>query len=111
MFTFLDLLVIVAMVVMASSVVSVLLMYLVKNPTVKRVCFYIVVALGLYMSYANLRMMLVTSSVIPAVVMALAAIGALVLELVRKGDEKKFLIARILATLVLVIGVLNAFFI
>ena len=42
---------------------------------------------------------------------ALAAIGALVLELVRKGDEKKFLIARILATLVLVIGVLNAFFI
>ena len=44
-----------------------------------------------------------------AVVMALAAIGAVVLERLSKDSEKKFRLAQILASAALVIGMFNAF--
>ena len=44
-----------------------------------------------------------------AVVLALAAIGAVVLERLSKGSEKKFLLAQVLASGSLVMGMFNAF--
>ena len=43
------------------------------------------------------------------VVLALAAIGAVVLERLSKGSEKRFLLSQILASASLVIGMFNAF--
>ena len=111
MVTFLDLLVVVVMVLCAVSLVAMALMFLVKNKRVKRICLYLVASLGVYMGYVGFRIMWVNSLVQTglAVVLALAAIGAVVLERLSKGSEKKFLLAQVLASGSLVMGMFNAF--
>ena len=93
MVTFLDLLVVVVMALCAVSLVAMALMFLVKNKKVKRICLYLVAALGVYMGYVGFRIMWVKSLAQTglAVALALAAIGAVVLERLSKGSEKKFL--------------------
>ena len=51
MITFLDLLIIVSMVLIAASLLSVVLMFLVKNRKIRLVCLGLVSALGLYVGY------------------------------------------------------------
>ena len=111
MVTFLDLLVVVVMVLCAVSLVAMALMFLVKNKKVKRICLYLVAALGVYMGYVSFRIMWVNSLAQTglAVALALAAIGAVVLERLSKGSEKKFLLSQILASASLVLGMFNAF--
>ena len=111
MVTFLDLLVVVVMVLCAVSLVAMALMFLVRSKKVKRICLYLVAALGVYMGYVGLRIMWINSAAQSAfaVAMALAAIGAVVLERLSKGSEKKFLLAQVLASGSLVIGMFNAF--
>ena len=91
--------------------ISSALMFLVKNKKVKRVCLYLVAALGVYMGYVGFRIMWVNSLAQTglAVALALAAIGAVVLERLSKGSEKKFLLSQVLASAALVIGMFNAF--
>ena len=108
--TFLDLLILVVMVLTAVSLVAVVLMFLVKNKVVKRICLYLVAALGVYMGYVGLRIlwpMFLGQSVI-AVLAAMTAIGSVVLERLSRGNRKLFLIAQILATAALVVGMINA---
>ena len=109
--TFLDLLIVVVLALAAVSLVAMALMFLVKNAKVRRVCLWIVAALGIYMGYVGARINFpgFMPEVIIAGAMALAAIGAVVLERLSKGNEKKFLIARIMASAALVAGMLNAF--
>ena len=111
MVTFLDLLVVVVMVLCAVSLVAMALMFLVKNKKVKRICLYLVAALGVYMGYVGFRIMWINSAAQSAfaVLMALTAIGAIILERLSKGSDKKFLLSQILASGSLVIGMLNAF--
>ena len=111
MITFLDLLVVVVMVLSAVSLVAMALMFLVRSKRVKRVCLYLVAALGVYMGYVGFRIMWVNSLAQTglAVALALAAIGAVVLERLSKGSEQKFRLAQILASASLVIGLFNAF--
>ena len=111
MTTFLDLLVLVVMVLSAVSLVAMALMYLVKNKKVKRVCLYLVAALGVYMGYVGVRIMWINSGFqsLLAVLMALISIGAVVLERLSKDNEKKFLLAQILASVSLIVGMFNAF--
>ena len=52
---FLDLLILVVMVLSAVSLLAMALMFLVKNKKVTRFCFYLVVALGIYMGYVGAR--------------------------------------------------------
>jgi len=113
MFTFLDLLVIVSMLLIAASLVSLVLMFLIRNKTVRRVCFYLAVALSVYIGFVGVRINWpgFTGQAVLAVVMALISAAALVLERVRKNDEKWFLAARIAAAAALVIGTANALFI
>ena len=96
MVTFLDLLVVVVMVLCAVSLVAMALMFLVKNQKVKRICLYLVAALGVYMGYVGFRIMWVNSLAQTglAVALALAAIGAVVLERLSKGSEKKVRLAQ-----------------
>jgi len=111
MFTFLDLLVIVFMALAALSLFAVCLMFLVKNRKVRKVCFYITVALGIYAAYIGIRIfrdMFFLQTVL-SIVLGLASIGSLVLERVRKDNDQAFLIARILSAVALLAGLLNAF--
>lgn len=110
MITSLDLLIIVSMVLIAASLVSLVLMFVIRNKIVRRVCFYIAVALSLYIGYVGIRINWPDffGQAMIAIMMALVSIGALVLSLVKKGSDKLFLAARIAAASALVIGVANA---
>lgn len=111
MVTFLDLLVVVVMALVAAAVVAVALMFLVKNARVRKVCLYFVAALGLYIGYVGLRIHFpgFMPQMVLAVLFALVGVGALVLHRLYKDDEKKFLLARILASVALLAGMFNAF--
>lgn len=109
--TFLDLLIVVVLGLAAVSLVAIVLMFLVKNTKVRRVCLWLVAALGVYIGYVGIRINCFgfLPEMLLAGAMALAGIGAVVLERLSKGDEKQFLIARIMASAALVVGLLNAF--
>ena len=110
MLTFLDLLILVSLALIAAGLLSLVLMFLVKNKKVQRVCFYIAVALGLYIGYVGIRINWLgfEGQAILAGVLALVGVAALVLERVKKDDDKMFLYARIAAAAALVIGIINA---
>lgn len=110
MITFLDLLIIVSMVLIAASFLSLVLMFLIRNRMVQRVCFYIAVVLSLYIGYVGIRINWLgfEGQAVLAAVMALVSVGAFVLERVKKQDDKMFLYARIAAAAALVIGTVNA---
>lgn len=109
--TFLDLLILFVMVFAAVSLVAMLLMFLVKNKVVKRICLYLVAALGIFVGCVGLRILwpnfLGQSGV--AVLTVLAAVGSVVLERLSRDSGKRFLTAQILATAALVVGLFNAF--
>ena len=112
MLTFLDLLVMAFVGLSALSVLALSLMFLVRKPLVRKVCLYIVAALCVYMAYVGLYIGssgLFFGQMVCGVVVGLAGIAAVVLERLSKGSKKKFLIARILAAVELVIGMCNAF--
>ncbi len=111
MMTFLDLLIVVVMALTAVSLVAMTLMFLVKNRKISRVCLWIVSALGIYMGYVGLRIMWVNSAAqsLLAVLMALTAIGAIVLERLSRNNSKQYRLAQIMASVSLIVGMLNAF--
>ncbi len=113
MFTYLDLLIVVVMALAAASLLALVLMFLIKNKTAQRVCFYIVAALGVYIATVGFRINWLGFEFQAglAIVMALVGMGAVVLERIKKGDEKMFLTARVLAAAALVVGMANAFLI
>lgn len=111
MITFLDLLILVALALMAAGLVAVSLMFLVKNKKVKQVCLWIVAALGVYTGYVGLRIMwpMFMGQAVLAMLVALVSIGAVVLERLSKDNQKMFLTAQIAAAAAMVLGMVNAF--
>ncbi len=113
MLTSLDLLIIVFMVLTAATLLSLCLMFLIRNKTAKRVFFYITSALGLYISWVGFRIGfggMFPIQIAIGVVTALMCIGAFVLERVSKGNSKMLLIARIISAVALVTALFNAIF-
>lgn len=106
----LDLLVLVFMGLFAGSLLALCLMFLVRRPRVKQVSLYVVAALGIFAAYAGIRIGNVYFPVQTAVGVAagLASIGAVVLERLARGEEKKLRLARLLAAAALVVGMVNA---
>lgn len=111
MFTFLDLLVVVVMGLIAVGLLAIALMFLIKNKSIKQVCLYTIIALSIYIGYVALRIHwpFYTGESILAVFMILMSIGAFVLERIKLDFNHKFMISQIIATLSLVIGMTNAF--
>lgn len=111
MFTFLDLLIVVVMALAAASLLAMVLMFLIKNKTAQRICLYIVAALGVYIGTVGFRINWLGFDVqaILAIVLALVSIGAVVLERLKKDDDKMFLMTRLAAAGGLVLGMVNAF--
>ena len=111
MFTSLDLLIIVFMALAAVTLLSLCLMFLIRNKTARKVFFYIASVLGLYVSWIGFRIGiggLFQIQIAIGVLTALMCIGAFVLERISKGNDKMFLAARILSVAALVIGFFNA---
>ena len=111
MTTFLDLLIVVALALTAVSLVAMALMFLVKNRTVKRVCLYLVAALGIYMGYVGLDILwpnFLGQAIIAGLVI-LISIGAIVLERLRENSNKGLLAAEVMASAALIVGMLNVF--
>ena len=113
MFTSLDLLIIVFMALAAVTLLSFCLMFLTRNKTARKVFFYIASALGLYVSWIGFRIGiggLFPIQIVIGILTALMCVGAFVLERVSKGNNKMFLIARIISAAALVLGFFNAIF-
>ena len=107
----LDLLVIVFMGLVAAGMLGLCLMFLVRNPRIKKICLIATSALALYTGYIGIRIgggLFLGQMAVGAAVI-LAAIAAVVLMLTAKEDEKKHKLARILSAAALVIGIINAF--
>ncbi|MBR4865781.1 MAG: hypothetical protein IKU11_03770 [Clostridia bacterium] len=114
MLNFLDLLVIVFLAVAAFSLLSVVLMFVVKNPLVQKISLglTVLVSLGLGVSYLPSFLNFGFDGQFAAgILFILMGIGGGVLALAAKDDPKKFLAARILAAAGLVLGIANAFLI
>ena len=111
MLTALDFLTLAFIGLSALSLLAVCLMLLVRKPMVRKVCFYIVVILCIYMAYVGLYISsgFFLGQTIVAVIVGLTGIVTVVLERLSNNDNKKFLIARILSAIALVIGMFNAF--
>ena len=109
--TFLDLLIVVVLALAAVSLVAMVLMFLVKNRTVKRISLYIVAALGIYMGYVGCRILWpgFAAQAALAVLAALVSVSAVVLERCSRDSKGKFLTAQIMASAALIVGMLNAF--
>lgn len=107
----LDILVVASMGLITAALLSLALMFLVKHPTVRKVCFYVVAALGVYVGTVGLRILSIDFPLqfALAIALGLLSVAAFVVERLSKGDEKKFTIARILAAVALVAGLINAF--
>ena len=111
MFTFLDLLIVVVMALSAVSLLAMAGMFLIKNEKIKRICFYIVSGLGVYLGYVGLRILWpgFIGQLVLALALAAVSIGAIVVNLVKREDMKLFRIARVAASVALVVGMFNAF--
>ena len=111
MFTSLDLLMIVFMALAAVTLLSLALMFLIRNKTARKVFFYIASALGMYVSWVGFRIGiggLFPIQIVIGILTALMCVGAFALERVSKGNNRMFLIARIISAAALVIGFFNA---
>lgn len=113
MITFLDLLILVALALLAAGVVTMALMFLVKNRKVQKVSLYLTGALAVYLGYVGLRISwpMFMGQAVVAIVAALAGIAAVVLERLSKDNEKQFLLARVLSAAAVVVGIVNALFV
>lgn len=111
MLTALDFLTLAFIGLFALSLLAVCLMFLARKPVARKVCFYIVVILCIYMAYVGLYISsgFFLRQTIVAVIVGLTGIATVVLERLSNNDNKKFLIARILSAIALVIGMFNAF--
>lgn len=111
MLTALDFLTLAFVGLSALSLLAVCLMFLVRKPVARKVCFYIVVILCISMAYVGLYISsgFFLGQTIVAVIVGLTGIATVVLERLSNNDNKKFLIARILSAIALVIGMFNAF--
>ena len=111
MLTSLDWLVIVFMGLAATALLSLSLMFLLKNKAGKRGCFYIVAALALFVSYIALYIGIsgwFVGQMFFGALTALTAVGAIVLDLLSRNSVKRQRIARILGAVALVVGLANA---
>ena len=111
MATFLDLLVIVFIFLALAGVSAILLMFLSKKAWVRKVCFYITVALGIYACSISVRVgwPLFMTQFAFGVALGAVSVAALILERLGRGSGMKFQIAKILAALSLIFGIINAF--
>lgn len=106
----LDLLIIVFMAMSAVSLLAICLMFLVKHPVVKKVSFYFLALQGMLVAWLNAMMTPFTFPGELAIGWGLGALSVAALLMVLLGkNEKLTKIARVLVTVSVVAGMMNAF--
>ena len=105
----LDLMVMIFMALATLSLLSLSLLFLVRNPRIKKVCFFMVAVLALYAASIGVRIggFLFPVQTAVGVAAGIVSIAAIVLVLTGKGNEKKFNLARTMAAASLVIGIVS----
>lgn len=107
----LDLLVIVFMIMASLALLSLLLMWLIKNKTVRRISVCVASALTLYSSFVGVVCLgsYFFEQAVIGLIVGIASIGALVLTFVgaKKQNEEMEMIARIASSIALVAGLIN----
>ena len=111
MLTSLDFLILIVMALVAVSLVAMVLMFLIKNDKFRRVCLYLVSALGIYVSCVGLRLLWPNfmGQVFIAVLTLLSSLAAIILDRLSKDNKKRFLAARLMASAALLASLINAF--
>ena len=105
MLTSLDWLIIVFMAFTAFALLSLCLMFFLKNTVARRVCLYVSSAFAVYVSTVAFRIGSGASCIT-----ALLAVAAVVVERVFKNKPKTLLIARIMSASAMVLALINAIF-
>ncbi len=107
----LDLLILAVMGLCAVSLAAMVLMFLLRNEKAKRVCLYLVAALGVYLGVVGLQILwpMYTGQCAVAVLAAAGSVGAVVLERLSRKKGTKLLPAQLLASASVAVGLINAF--
>ena len=111
MLTSLDWLIIVFMAFTAFALLSLCLMFFLKNTVARRVCLYVSSAFAVYVSTVAFRIgigALFTGQIVFSCITALLAVAAVVVERVFKNKPKTLLIARIMSASAMVLALINA---
>ncbi len=111
MFTSLDFLVVVFMVLIAVTLLTLCLMFIFKNNTARRICFYAATVPGLYLAWVGFRIgfgggfqLQMATGILTALIIGSIA----VFEIFRKNNTKMFLITRISLVCATMAGLFNA---
>ncbi len=107
----LDMLVLVFAASAILGLLSIILMFALKKTCAKKVFFYIAAIVALYTTYGGLRMYwpMYTGKALLSAAIGLADIVFIVLASICKDKEKLFLIARIIVSASVILGILNTF--
>jgi len=110
----LDLLIYVFFAMVILSIIGLILQFVVKNDTVKKISFYATsflgVLLGIFKYLSTPHTGLYDGQIVIGFILAVLAVAAVVLQLVKK-DEKTFRMARILTAASVVGGMISTFLI
>ncbi len=111
-FTSIDLLVVAFMILATVSLLSVGLMFIIRNRIAQRIFFYSTTAFTLYLSYVGLYIGIAgffTPQIVAGVVVLNLALSAVALQIFSRGSKRLFLIARIVSAAALIGAFFTAF--
>jgi len=111
MFTYLDLLIVVFMSLIALALLSVCLLFLLKNKIAKRIFFYVTLVIGLYASWVAIAIGSGGGFIFQmdlGILTAIVCVSTFVFERIKGKDEKKLRIAYIIAAVTMIVALFNA---
>ena len=109
----LDLLILIFATTLISGLFSVIMTFTLKSHSAKKLFLFIVAAVSLFVTYGGISTFWPYFAVrtLISIVIGLATIASVVLASISKDNNKLFLIARIAASISVILGILNTFII
>lgn len=111
MTTFLDLLVIIFIVLVTVCLFCICLMFLTRNLKIKKISYYILSILCIYVGYIGIRIgdgLFLAQTIIGGIICMISIVTSTMI-LITKDYEQKFKVAQFIISITFIIGILNAF--
>lgn len=111
MTTFLDLLVIIFIVLVTVCLFCICLMFLTRNLRIKKISYYILSILCIYVGYIGIRIgdgLFLAQTIIGGIICMISIVTSTMI-LITKDYEQKFKVAQFIISITFIIGILNAF--
>ena len=111
MTTFLDLLVIIFIVLVTVCLFCICLMFLTRNLKIKKISYYILSILCIYVGYIGIRIgdgLFLAQTIIGGIICMISIVTSTMI-LITKDYEQKFKVAQFIISITYIIGILNAF--